>query len=126
MLPKIIGAVVIFGAGWLAALWAAGAIKRDLSNDHVPGAAPIAYFARVFLIISFSSIAIFELDMAREIVIIGFASASITLGAIAVILTFIFGREWVGRIRPAQEKKQEPGAAEVEGKKQQNQTTPDS
>lgn len=108
LLPKTIGAIVIFGAGWLAALWASRAVRRELSNEQVPGSALIAFFTKILLIIFFSSIALFELDIAREIVIIGFAAASVTLGAIAVIMTFVFGRQWTGIIRNAH--KDEPAS----------------
>jgi hypothetical protein len=62
----------------------------------------IAHFARVLIIILFSAIALFELNIAREIVLIGFAVIFLTLGAIAVILTFIRGRERIRKNPPSQ------------------------
>jgi len=102
ILPKTIAALLIFGAGWLIALWAANALEKVLSQEQIPDSKTIAYFARVLLIILFSAIALFELNIAREIVLIGFATTFLTLGAIAVILTFIRGRDWIRKIPPHQ------------------------
>ncbi len=102
ILPKTVAAILIFGAGWLIALWAANAIQKVLSQEQVPDSTMIAYFARVLLIILFSAIALFEMDIAREIVLIGFATTFLTLGAIAVILTFIRGRERIRKNPPSQ------------------------
>jgi hypothetical protein len=120
ILPKTVGAIAIFGAGWLAALWASRAVRRELSNEQVPGSALIAYFIKVMLIIFFSSIAIFELDIAREIVIIGFAAASVTLGAIAVILASIFGRGRTGLTGPARKEERTAEITDAGGEGQQH------
>lgn len=102
VLPRTIAALLIFGIGWLVALWAARAVQKVLAEEQVPRATLIAYFARTLLIILFSAIALFELNIAREIVVIGFAAAFVTLGAIAAILVFTHGREWIGKSRPPQ------------------------
>jgi hypothetical protein len=103
ILPRTIAALLIFGAGWLVALWAANALQNVLSREQISDSTMIAYFARVLLIILFSAIALFELNIAREIVVIGFATTFLTLGAIAVILTFIHGRDRIRKI-PSQQK----------------------
>jgi hypothetical protein len=100
ILPRTIAALLIFGAGWLVALWTAGALQKILSSEQVPDSSMIAHFARVLLIVLFSAIALFELNIAREIVLIGFATIFLTLGAIAVILTFFRGRERIGAHPP--------------------------
>ncbi len=102
ILPKTIGALLIFGAGWLIAFWAAGTVQKVLSSEQIPDSTMIAHFARVLIIILFSAIALFELNIAREIVLIGFATIFLTLGAIAVILTFIHGRDRIRKIPPHQ------------------------
>jgi len=103
ILPRTMAALLIFGAGWLVALWAANALQKVLSREQIPDSTMIAYFARVLLIILFSAIALFELNIAREIVVIGFATTFLTLGAIAVILTFIRGRDRTRKNPPHQE-----------------------
>lgn len=103
ILPRTIAALLIFGAGWLIARWAAGALQKILSSEQVPDSAMIALFARVLLIALFSAIALFEVNIAREIVLIGFATIFLTLGAIAVILTFFRGRERIGAHPPHSE-----------------------
>jgi hypothetical protein len=102
ILPKTIAALLIFGAGWLIALWAANALQKVLSREQIPDSTMIAHFARVLIIILFSAIALFELNIAREIVLIGFAVIFLTLGAIGVILTFIHGRDRIRKIPPHQ------------------------
>ncbi len=97
ILPKTVAAILIFGAGWLITLWATNALQKVLSREQVSDSTGIASFARVLLIILFSAIALFELNIAREIVLIGFATIFLTLGAIAVILTVIRGRERTGK-----------------------------
>lgn len=103
ILPRTIAALLIFGAGWLITRWAADALQKVLSSEQVPDATMISHFARVMLIILFSAIALFELNIAREIILIGFATIFLTLGAIAVILTFIRGRERIGKNPPHRE-----------------------
>lgn len=99
ILPRTIAALLIFGAGWLIALWASRALQRLLSQEEIPNASFISLFTKVALIVLFSAFALFELNMAREIVIIGFTTIFVTLGILAIILVFIFihRREGTGK-----------------------------
>ncbi len=99
ILPRTIAALLIFGAGWLIALWASRALQRLLSQEEIPNASFISLFTKVALIVLFSAIALFELNMAREIVLIGFTTIFVTLGILAIILVFIFihRREGTGK-----------------------------
>ncbi|HRR40949.1 MAG TPA: hypothetical protein P5244_06925 [Syntrophales bacterium] len=103
LLPRTIAALLIFGAGWLIAVWTSRAFQKFLSREQIPDATAIAFFTKVVLIVLFSAIALFELNVAREIILIGFTTIFVTLGVLAVILTFIRGREWVGRNLPSPE-----------------------
>ena len=100
VLPRTVAALLIFGAGWLIALWASKALQDVLSREQISDATAIAFFAKVALIVLFSAIALFELNVAREVVLIGFTTIFVTMGAIAVILTLIRGRERTGRQPP--------------------------
>lgn len=86
-LPKVIIAIVIFGIGWLLATWVQVSVLKALHRERIPAASLISRFVKSILIIFFSAISLVELDVAREIIIIGFATIFITLGVIAVVIT---------------------------------------
>jgi hypothetical protein len=86
-LPKIIIALVIFGTGWLLSSWAQISILKTLYREEIPRASLISTFVKSIILVFFSAISLVELDVAREIIIIGFATIFITLGVIAIVLT---------------------------------------
>ncbi len=86
-LPRIIIALILFGLGWLISVWASQAIQKALRREDIPRATLISKFIKGVLLLFFSAMALVELDIAREIVIIGFATVFITLGILSVILT---------------------------------------
>jgi len=94
-LPQIIIAVSIFGLGWLLAFWAQKSILKSLYKENIPRASLIARFIKVILLLFFSAIALTELDVAREIVIIGFATVFITLGVISVVIVAVGGKRFI-------------------------------
>ncbi len=97
-LPKIIIAVSIFGLGWLLAFWTEISMYKTLYKEEIPRATLIARFIKVIVLLFFSAIALVELDVAREIVIIGFATIFITLGAISIVITAVGGKNFVKKI----------------------------
>ena len=97
--PKLIIALLIFGFGWVVAGWIAGQVQQALAKEEVPRATLIAQFVKTFLLIFFSAMALTEIDIAREIVIIGFSVTFITLGALAIVLTATGGKALVAKIR---------------------------
>ena len=105
-LSKIIIAVSIFGLGWLLSGWAQKSILKSLYREEVPRASLIARFIKVILLLFFSAIALVELDVAREIVIIGFATIFITLGAIAIVITAVSGKSFIEKIGGSFKEKQ--------------------
>jgi Mechanosensitive ion channel, conserved TM helix len=96
--PKLLIAAVIFGFGWLLAGWIAGAIQRALIKEDVPRATLIGRFAKAVIMLFFSSMALTELDIAREIVVIGFSVTIITLGILAIVMTTIGGKTFVSKM----------------------------
>jgi hypothetical protein len=98
LLPKMIIAVVIFGVGWLLASWVQVIVMKSLYREEVPRASLISRFIKGMLLIFFSAVSLVELDVAREIIIIGFATIFVTLGAIAIVLTAVGGRNFLKRI----------------------------
>jgi hypothetical protein len=97
-LPKILIAVSIFGLGSLLAFLAQKSVLKSLFKEEVPRASLIARFIKGIVLLFFSAIALVELDVAREIVIIGFATIFITLGAIAIVLTAVGGKSFIEKI----------------------------
>jgi hypothetical protein len=97
-LPKALIALAIFGAGWMIAVWAAGSVQRALRTEGIPRAALIAKFAKSVVILFFSAMAFTELDIAREIVVIGFSVMMITLGVFVIIITSVGGKSIVSRL----------------------------
>jgi hypothetical protein len=105
-LPKIIIALVIFGIGWLLASWVQVSVFRSLHREEIPRASLISRFVRSIILIFFSAISLVELDVAREIVIIGFATILITIGAISIVITAIGGKSFVEKIEKTFKNKQ--------------------
>lgn len=97
-LPKIIVAVAIFGVGWLLSLWAENSLFRILYREEIPRASLISRLASTFIILFFSAISLVHLDVARQIVIIGFSVIFITLGALAIVITAIGGKDFIRKI----------------------------
>ena len=102
-IPRLTIALVIFGLGWIAAGWVATSIQKALTREEVPRPTLIARFAKVFVLLFVSAMALTELDVAREIVIVGFSVTIITLGALSVVITSIGGKRFVGRILESME-----------------------
>jgi Mechanosensitive ion channel, conserved TM helix len=97
-LPKIIIAFSIFGLGWLLSFWAEKSILKSLNREEIPRASLISRFIKIILLLFFSAIALVELDVAREIVIIGFATIFITIGSISIVITAIGGKSFLEKI----------------------------
>lgn len=98
-LPKIITALFIFGLGWLIAFWTARSVMRSLLRENIPRASLISRFVKSILLLFFAAMALVVLDIAREIVIIGFATMIGTLGAIAVVIVAIGGKKFIRKFR---------------------------
>lgn len=97
-LPRVIIALVIFVLGWLIALGSGKAIQKGLVREEIPRAALIGRFSKMILLIFFSAMALAELDIAREIVVIGFTTIMITLAALVVVIVAKGGKSFIGRI----------------------------
>lgn len=97
-LPKLIIASVTFGIGLLVASWVQVSTLKSLNREEIPRASLISRFIKGILIIFFSAISLVELDVAREIVVIGFSTIFITLGVITVVITAVGGRDFLKKI----------------------------
>jgi len=91
LIPRFVEAFIIFILGWLIARWAGYALFKAMSSENFPYASLISLYARIILIVFFSAVAMTELNVAKEIVLIGFSTIFITLGLIAVIAVALRG-----------------------------------
>jgi hypothetical protein len=96
--PRTIASLAIFGVGWLIASWASKAMQKALRREEIPRATLIARFVKAVLLVFFSAMALVEINIARQVVVIGFAAVFITLGIIAVVLIAVGGKEFVRKI----------------------------
>jgi hypothetical protein len=104
-LPRVILALSIFGIGWLIAIWANRSILRALHRENIPRASLIARLIKTVLIMFFSAMALVELDIARQVVIIGFATLFITLGAVTILIVALGGKDVLKKTdKPPEEK----------------------
>jgi Mechanosensitive ion channel, conserved TM helix len=97
-LPRLVIALLIVGIGWMIAGWVAGAIQRALIKERVPRATLVSRFSKSVLVLFFSTMALTELDIAPEIVVIGFTTIIVTLGAITVVFVARGGKGLVNKV----------------------------
>ena len=96
-IPRFIVALFIFSAGWLIAARTSGAVLHSLIKENVPGYSLIARSIKFIIILFFSAMALVELDIATNIVIIGFTAVIITL-SISTIIVLYSSRETLKNI----------------------------
>lgn len=95
VIPKLVIAITIAGLGWVLARWVSLTLKKALTKEEIPRATLIARFAKSVLLLFFSAMALVELDIAREIVTIGFTVIIITLGILSIVVTALGGKNFV-------------------------------
>ena len=93
--PRVAAALLLFGVGWLIALPSSRALRGVLWQGNIPYAPMISHYVRIVIILFFTGMALAQLNVARDIVVIGFATLFITLGGIAIVLTAIIGKKWM-------------------------------
>lgn len=97
--PKILVSLLIFTLGWFISGWSSRAVQRALIKEKVPRAVLITGFIKSVMLVFFSAMAMVELEIAREIVVIGFATIFISLGALTVVLTAVGGKDFVKKLQ---------------------------
>ena len=91
-IPRLIVALVIFGIGWLIASRTANAVAHSLIKERVAGASLFAKLLKFIIVLFFSAMALVELNIAREIVLLGFGVFLLTLG-VSMVLVVAASRE---------------------------------
>ena len=91
-IPRLIVALGIFGIGWLIASRTANAVAHSLLRERVAGASLFAKLLKFIIVLFFSAMALVELNIAREIVLLGFGVFLLTLG-VSMVLVVAASRE---------------------------------
>lgn len=87
-IPRLIVASVIFLIGWIISARVSKSVMHALLKESLPRATLISRFVKFVFILFFSALALTELDIAREVVMIGFATILFCLCSIAVIIVY--------------------------------------
>ena len=91
-IPKLIVAFVILGIGWIIAGRVSNSVYNALVKENVSQYSLIARFTKFIIILFFSAMALAEIDIAIEIVIIGFTTVIISLAILAITITIMSGK----------------------------------
>jgi hypothetical protein len=91
-IPRLIVALVIFGIGWLIGSRTSNAVSHSLIKEGFPGATLFAKLVKFVIVLFFSAMALVELNIAKEIVLIGFGAFLLTL-SVSMILVIAGNRE---------------------------------
>jgi Mechanosensitive ion channel, conserved TM helix len=83
-IPRLIVALIIFGLGWIIAGRVSNSIYIALIKEDVPNYSLISRFAKFVIVLFFTAMALVEIDIAIEIVIIGFTTVIISLSILAI------------------------------------------
>ena len=96
-IPKLIVAFIIFGIGWIIAGRVSNSVYNALAKENVPNYSLISRFVRFAILLFFSAMALAEIEIAVEIVIIGFTTIFITLAVIAVVFAIVGGKSYMNK-----------------------------
>jgi hypothetical protein len=91
-IPKLIVALFIFGIGWVVAGRVSNSVYISLLKEDVTHYSLISRFVKFIAIFFFAAMALVEIDIAPQVVIIGFTTIMITLGIIAVAMVIWQGK----------------------------------
>ena len=91
-IPKLIVALFIFGIGWVIAGRVSNSVYISLLKEDVTHYSIISRFVKFIAVFFFAAMALVELNISSEIVIIGFTTIMITMGVIAIALVIFGGK----------------------------------
>lgn len=100
-IPRLIIAFLILGIGWIVAGRVSNSVYNALLKEDVPNYSIISRFVKFVSLLFFASMALVEIDIATQIVVIGFTTIMISLAVISIIIIFLNGKpflkEYLGR-----------------------------
>ena len=91
-IPKLIVALTILGIGWIIAGRVSNSVYNALIKENVPNYSLISRFAKFVILLFFSAMALAEIDIAVEIVTIGFTTVIISLSIVAIAIVIGGGK----------------------------------
>jgi hypothetical protein len=91
-IPRLIIALLIFGLGWVVAARVSNSVYNALLKENMPHFSIISRFVKFIAVLFVSAMALVEIEIAPQIVIIGFTTIMITLGVILIALTVFSGK----------------------------------
>ncbi len=94
-IPKLIVALLIFGIGWIIAGRVSSSVYIALAKENVPAYSLVSRFLRFAILLFFAAMALAEIEIAVEIVIIGFSTIFITLAVLAVVFAVTGGKSYI-------------------------------
>lgn len=106
-IPRLIIALIILGIGWVIATRISTSVYNALLKENLPHYSIISRFVKFVAVLFFSSMALVEIDIAPQIVIIGFTSIMITLGVILITVTVFSSKSNLNNFLNVGEKKQD-------------------
>lgn len=95
-IPKLIIAVIILGIGWIIAGRVSDSVYNALLKEDVPHFSIISRFVKFVSLLFFASMALVEIDIATQIVVIGFTTIMITLAIISIAIILLSGKPFIG------------------------------
>ncbi|MEO8231042.1 MAG: hypothetical protein ABI638_02085 [Ignavibacteriota bacterium] len=104
-IPKLIIALLILGMGWIVASRVSINVYNALLKENMPHYSIISRFVKFVALLFFSSMALVEIEIAPQIVIIGFTIIMITLGVILIAVTVFSGKSSLNNFLNIVEKK---------------------
>jgi hypothetical protein len=94
-IPKLFILFLIIAVGWMISWWVSTAVRRTLIKEGLPRASLIARVSKFVLRLFFSAMALAQLDIAREIVTIGFTIILAVMGILTILIASIASREFI-------------------------------
>jgi len=91
-IPRLIVAFIIIAIGWIVASRVSNSVYNALLKENVTHYSIVSRFVRFITVLFFTAMALVEIDIAIQIVIIGFTTIMITMGVIAIALVIYGGK----------------------------------
>jgi hypothetical protein len=105
-IPKLIVALVIFAFGWIIAGRVSNSVYHTLMKENIPHNTIIAQLVKFVMVLFFASMALVEIDIAAQIVVIGFTTIIITLGILVVAFVMLSRKSSISNLINRAEKKE--------------------
>jgi len=104
-IPKLIIALLILGLGWIVAARISNSVYNALLKESLPHYSIISRFVKFVAVLFFSSMALVEIDVAPQIVVIGFTTIMITMGIMLIAVTVFSAKSSVNNFLNIVDKK---------------------